>query len=140
MIEEYNERTANHEVNYYKLLQFMKKLADEDKRHSREGLTEEELALYDIILIPDINLTADEKERIKAIVRKLLATLKQEKLRYDWNTKQVIKAQIRNIIKEELQKMPSPYTHEIDTLREKIYEHIISTYDGTGKSVYNEVG
>jgi type I restriction enzyme R subunit len=140
MIEEYNKGTNNHEVHYYKLLQFMTKLAEEDERHVREGLTEEELALYDIVLLPDITLTEDEKERVKVIVRKLLATLKQEKLRHDWNTKQMIKAQIRNIIKEELKKMPSPYIHEIDRLREKIYEHIASTYDGMGKSVYDEAG
>jgi type I restriction enzyme R subunit len=139
MIEEYNEGTANQEIHYYKLLQFMKKLAQEDERHIREGLTQEELVLYDIILLPDIPLTEDEKERIKAIVRKLLTTLKQEKLRHDWNSKQTIKAQIRNLIKEELRKMPTPYTPQIDTLRDTIYEHIASTYDGTGKSVYDEV-
>ena len=140
MIEEYNEGTANQEIHYYKLLQFMKTLAEEDKRHIKEGLTEEELVLYDIILLPNLNLTEDERERVKAIVRKLLATLKQEKLHHDWHTKQTITAQVRNLIKEELKKMPSPYTQELDELGKTIYEHIASTYDGIGKSVYDEVG
>ncbi len=118
----------------------MKKLGEEDERHIREGLTEEELALYDIVLLPDIKLTEDEKDRIKMIVRKLLATLKKEKLRSDWNTKQAVKAQVRNAIKAALIEMPGPYLQELDTLREKIYEHVASTYDGTGKSIYDEAG
>jgi type I restriction enzyme R subunit len=140
MIEEYNQSTANQEIHYYKLLQFMKKLGEEEQRHIKEGLTEEELVLYDIVLLPDIELTADEKERIKEIVRKLLATLKRDKLRSDWNTKQMAKAQVRNMIRTALREMPGPYLQELDTLGGKIYEHIASTYDGMGESIYDEVG
>jgi type I restriction enzyme, R subunit len=140
MIEEYNERSANQEIHYYKLLQFMKKLGEEEERHVRENLTEEELVLYDLVLLADIKLTEDEKERIKEIVRKLLATLKREKLRADWNTKQAVKAQVRNVIRAELLKMPSPYLEELNTLQGKIYEHIVNTYDGMGKSIYDEAG
>jgi hypothetical protein len=49
-----------------------------------------------------------------------------------------VKAQIRIIIKAEMIKMPSPYHQELDTLKEKIYVHIASTYDGEGKSIYDE--
>ncbi|GHO56071.1 type I restriction endonuclease subunit R [Ktedonobacter robiniae] len=138
MIDEYNQGSANQEIHYYKLLQFMKKLGEEDERHVKEGLTEEELALYDIVLLPDIKLTEDEKDRIKIIVRKLLATLKNEKLRSDWNTKQAVKAQVRNAIKASLTEMPNPYLQELNMLGVKIYEHIASTYDGMGKSIYDE--
>jgi hypothetical protein len=31
-------------------------------------------------------------------------------------------------------------SQKLDTLRDKIYEHIFSTYDGTGKSIYDEAG
>jgi type I restriction enzyme R subunit len=140
MIDEYNQGSANQEIHYYKLLQFMEKLGEEDERHVREGLTEEELALYDIVLLPDIKLTEDEKDRIKLIVCKLLNALKQEKLRSDWNTKQAVKAQVRNAIKAALKEMPSPYLQELNTLGEEIYKHVASTYDGTGKSVYDEAG
>ena len=116
----------------------MKKLGEEDERHVREDLTEEELVLYDIIIHPNIILTADEKERVKVIVRALLKTLKKDKLRADWGTKGTVRAQVRNIIKAELNKMPSPYLQELKTLGENIYEHIASTYDGMGKSIYDE--
>jgi len=33
MIDEYNQGSANQEIHYYKLLQFMKKLGEEDERH-----------------------------------------------------------------------------------------------------------
>ncbi len=143
MIDEYNQGSANQEIHYYKLLQFMKKLAEEDERHIREGLTEEELVLYDIVLLPEIQLSEDEKDRIKMIVRTLLAMLKKEKLRADWNApsaKQPVKAQVRNAIKAALMEMPGPYLQELNALGGKIYEHIASTYDGRGKSVYDEAG
>jgi len=135
MIDEYNQGSANQEIHYHKLLQFMKRLGEEEERHIREGLSEEELALYDIALLPEIKLSEDEKERIKIIARKLLAILKKEKLRFDWNSKEVVKAQVRNMIKAALTEMPGPYLQELNTLREKIYEHIISTYDGMGKRI-----
>ncbi len=138
MIDEYNQESANQEIHYYKLLDFMKKLADEDKRHIKEGLTEEELALYDIVLLPDIKLTADEKDRIKLIVRNLLGTLKSQKLRSDWKDKQRMKSQVRITIRDELTKMPTPYLQKLQTVGDKIYEHIASTYDGIGKSIYDE--
>jgi type I restriction enzyme, R subunit len=140
MVDEYNQGSANLEIHYYKLLQFMKKLHEEEERHIREGLTEEELALYDIITLPDIQLTIDEKDRIKGIVRDLLATLKRDKLRFDWDTKQAVKAQIRKVIKEALKKMPNSYLQELNILHDKIYEHISTTYDGIGKSIYDEAG
>jgi type I restriction enzyme R subunit len=140
MIDEYNQGSANQEIHYYKLLQFMEKLGEEDERHVREGLTEEELTLYDIALLPDSKLSQDEKDRIKVIVRKLLTTLKKEKLRSDWHTKQIVKAQIRNAIKAALTEMPSPYLPELNVLGVKIYEHVVSTYDGVGKSIYDEAG
>ena len=140
MIDEYNQGSANQEIHYYKLLQFMKKLGEEDQRHIKEGLTEEELALYDIVLLPNIKLSPDEKERIKKIVSKILTTLKKDKLRSDWHTKQQTSAQVRNVIRDELKEMPSSYLHELHMLVGKIYEHVASTYDGTGKSIYDQAG
>jgi type I restriction enzyme R subunit len=140
MIDEYNQGSANQEIHYYKLLQFMKKLEEEDERHIREGLTQEELALYDLIILPDIVLTEDEKDRVKVVVKELLTTLKHDKLRSDWNMKQTVKAQIRNVIKAALMEIPAPYLPELSTLQQKIYEHIASTYDGIGKSIYDEAG
>ena len=138
MIDDYNQGTANHEIHYYKLLEFMKELGEEDERHVQEGLSEEELALYDIIITPQITLTADEKEQVKVVVRILLSRLKTEKLHADWNTKGPVEAQVRNVIRDELRKMPKPYLNEIDTLKATIYEHVVSTYDGMGKSVYDD--
>jgi type I restriction enzyme R subunit len=51
-------------------------------------------------------LTIDEKDRIKGIARGLLATLKHDKLRFDWDTKQTVKAQVRKAIKDALVQMP----------------------------------
>ncbi len=140
MVDEYNQSSANREIHYYKLLQFMKDLGEEDERHVREGLTEEELALYDIVLLPDIHLSVDEKERIKIIVRRLLETLKKEKLHMDWHRKGPVRAQVHEVIKAALVKMPQPYLQELNMLEERIYEHIFNTYDGMGKSIYDEAG
>jgi hypothetical protein len=69
---------------------------------------------------------------------KLLSKLKTEKLDKDWNEKQAVEAQVRNMIRDAIEELPSPYLHELNALVWKIYEHIVSTYDGKGKSVYDE--
>jgi SAM-dependent methyltransferase len=51
-------------------------LTEEEQRHIREGLTEEELALFDILSKPEPELTKAEKAQAKKVCKALLETLK----------------------------------------------------------------
>ena len=49
MIEEYNKGSQDIEEFLARLRTFVRELDDEEKRNIREGLSEEELALFDIL-------------------------------------------------------------------------------------------
>jgi len=107
-------------------------MREEDQRAVREGLSEEELALFDILTRPEPKLTKKEAAQVKAACRKLLTTLKREKLVLDWREKQQTRAGVRNAIKVEFRKLPSPpYSRELQN--EKLaaaFAHVFDAYPG----------
>ncbi|MBI2487454.1 MAG: type I restriction endonuclease subunit R [Deltaproteobacteria bacterium] len=137
MIDEYNEGAINIEIFFEKLLIFAKELNEEEKRVIAENLSEEELAIFDLLNKPD--LTSKEKKQVKNTAKKLLEVLKREKLVLDWRKRQQTRADvlitIRTIFDEEL---PRSYTPDI--YQEKcdlIYQHFYESYYGSGKSLYS---
>jgi type I restriction enzyme R subunit len=56
LIDEYNAGSANIESFFEKLLQFTQELNEEERRHISEGLTEEELAIFDLLTKPEPRL------------------------------------------------------------------------------------
>ncbi|MGH8184668.1 MAG: type I restriction endonuclease subunit R, partial [Rhodanobacteraceae bacterium] len=84
LIEAYNAGSKNIEELFKELLALTRELSDEEKRAVAEGLSEEELALFDILTRPEPRLGKKEEAAVKAACRELLATLKREKLVLDW--------------------------------------------------------
>jgi type I restriction enzyme R subunit len=84
MIEEYNSGSKNIEEFFRSLRVFVQELDEEDQRSMREELSEEELALFDILTKPEMDLTAKDKAAVKKVARALLERLKSEKLVLDW--------------------------------------------------------
>ena len=80
MIDGYNSGSRNVEIFFSDLVELAQELNIEDKRAISEKLTEEELAIVDLLSKPDITLTEKEKHEIKKVAKELLLTLKQEKL------------------------------------------------------------
>jgi len=52
-------------------------------KSSSDELSEEELAVVDILTKPKRRLTTKEEQQVKAVVRELLETLKEQKLVLD---------------------------------------------------------
>jgi type I restriction enzyme R subunit len=76
----------------------------------REGLTEEEKALFDILTKPEPELTEKEREQVKAVARTLLQTLKDEKLVLDWTKKEQARGAVRQVIEVTLDRgLPDAY-------------------------------
>jgi len=85
------------EETFAALLKFVEELDNEEKRAVREGLDEENLALFDILLKPE--LSTRDRSRIKKVAKDLLAALKAEKLRIDnWREKETTKAAVKTFI------------------------------------------
>jgi type I restriction enzyme, R subunit len=105
LIEEYN-KGLDVEGFFAKLTAFVKDLSQEEKRGVVEKLSEEELALFDILTKPEIDITKAEKEAVKKVARALLQTLKEAKLVLDWRKKQRTRADVYTTVKTLL--VPQP--------------------------------
>jgi type I restriction enzyme, R subunit len=139
MIEEYNSGSKNVDIIYKDLVEFAESLNDEQRRHISEQLTEEELALFDILTKPEPSLSEKERTQVKKVARELLATLKQEKLVLDWRKKQQTRADVLYTIEKSLDdELPRNYSTEVYRKKcELVYQHIYDNYYGNGRSLYS---
>ena len=138
MIDEYNAGSMNVDEFFRQLTEFAKELNREEKRSISEQLSEEELAVFDLLTKPHIELTNKDRKQVKKIARELLETLKKEKLVLDWRKRQQSRAAVMLSIEYTLDGLPPSYSQ--DTYREKcdlVYRHIFDSYYGEGRSIYS---
>lgn len=138
LIEEYN-KGQNVDLFFAKLVAFAKELTEEERRTVSEQLTEEELAIFDLLMRPQLEMKPAEKKKVKEVSRHLLQVLKQAKLVLDWRKKQKARADVYATVKAVLDELPRVFTPEL--YREKcdsIYQHIFDKYFGEGESIYGE--
>ena len=134
MIAEYNSGSKNIE-------EFFKELDDEERRGIREELSEEELALFDILTKPEMKMKAKERAAVKKSVQTLLQRLKSEKLVLDWKKRQKSRADVRLTIETMLDELPRTYTRDIYARKcDLVYQHIFESYQDAGHSVYAQAG
>ena len=136
LVEQYNLGAYTAEEFFEQLKQFIQdELDPEEKRGVREGLTEEELAIFDL-LASEVNLSDKERKEVKQIAKVLLEKL-ESKLVIDWRKKQRAKAQVKNVIENVLDELPQTYSDDIwPHSVEMVYQHVFEAYGGQGRSVY----
>ena len=137
IIAEYNSGSMNIEKLFEELLEFVKILDEEEQRGIKENLSEEELALFDLLKKP--KLIKKETEQVKLASKKLLRVLNNEKLVLDWRRKQQTRAEVLFTIETVLDDtLPESYTPEVYQEKCNVaYQHIYDSYYGDGKSVYD---
>ncbi|BAY61192.1 type I site-specific deoxyribonuclease HsdR [Calothrix brevissima NIES-22] len=137
MIAEYNADSRNVQMFFQDLINFAQELGVEDKRAIAKNLTEEELAIFDLLTKPEIQLTKQEEQEVKQVAKELLKTLKQEKLVLDWKKRQQTRASVEVAIKDSLDRLPQSYSAEIYEQKcQEVYQHIYENYSGQG-SIYD---
>jgi type I restriction enzyme R subunit len=137
LIDEYN-KGLDVDGFFAKLVSFVKELSEEEQRGVSEQLTEEELALFDILTKPEIDMTETEKDEVKKVARSLLQTLKEAKLVLDWRKKQRNRADVYSTVKTVLDELPRAYTPEIYQQKcDMVYQHVFDSYQGEGESIYS---
>ena len=125
------------EATFEALLRFLADLDDEARRCVREGLSEEHLAVFDM-LVDGKDLTKAERERVKQVARELLDALKVEKLRIErWAEKEATKAEVKTFINEWLwsdqRGLPLSYTQpEVTARAERVFTFVFAQY-GEGR-------
>jgi len=138
MIEDYNAGRTNIDEFFRQLVAFARSLDEEEKRGIAEQLSEEELAVFDLLIKPDMKLTRKEEQQVKQVARGLLETLKREKLVLDWRKRQQSRAQVKVTINEILDHgLPRAYSPELFQRKcDTVYHHVFECYYGAGASVY----
>lgn len=86
IIDRYNAGGSENEDYYEQLVKLLEEMQKEQERPNTEGLTEEELEVYDL-LVRDKNLTQAEEQKVKLVAKNLFKKLtieKTELLVVDW--------------------------------------------------------
>jgi type I restriction enzyme R subunit len=136
LVEQYNLGAYTAEEFFNHLKEFINELEHEEKRTVREGLSEEELAVYDLI-IQGAPLSEKGRNKVKEIAKALTEKM-QEILVIDWRKKQRTKARVKNMIEEVLDGLPESYDDELwPKTCSDVYMHIFEKYPGLGHSAYN---
>ena len=104
----------------------MNALDEEEKRAVREGLGEDELALFD--LLQKDNLDGASRERVKQASRDLFASIKAKLAELDrfWEKEQT-KADVQVFILDEVfQSLPTPpfSAEEMELVASNVYAHV----------------
>ncbi|MBC7961526.1 MAG: type I restriction endonuclease subunit R, partial [Steroidobacteraceae bacterium] len=140
LIAAYNSGAYNVEAMFAELMRFAEALNAEERRHMTENLTEEELALFDLLTKPEMELTVQDRDQVKQGAKTLLERLKQEKLVIDWRKREQTRAAVRQMIEMALDEfLPRTYIKEIYEQKcERVYQHVYDAYAGQGRSVYGQ--
>jgi type I restriction enzyme R subunit len=135
IIDNYNAGGSSNEEFYDALLHFAQNAREEQERHIREGLSEDELELYD--LLKKDGLTQDETQKVKLAARHLLRRLVEETpkvLVQDWfkdrRTQEVVRAAVSTVLHNDL---PPSYDRALFTQKcDRVFE-VILDYASHGK-------
>jgi type I restriction enzyme R subunit len=110
----------------------------EERRAVAERLSEEELAVYDLLAKIGVKLTMRQEQEVKKIAKELLERLKREKLVLDWRKKQQARAAVRQCIEQILDHLPPTFSGKVyEQACEQAYLHVYDSYFGEGKSIYS---
>jgi len=139
LIESYNNGSRNIEQLFEELLKLSNSLDDEQERHVRENLTEEELVIFDILTRPAPELTTAERDEVKKVARALLTRLKQL-LVLNWRQKSAARSTLKLAIEDTLDTLPGAYDRPLYSQKcTALFEHVYESYPERNAGVYAEV-
>jgi type I restriction enzyme R subunit len=137
LIESYNAGSRSIEELFDELVKLSRSLSEEQERHVRENMTEEELVIFDILTRPAPDLSAEERAELKKVARDLLQRLKQL-LVLNWRQKAAARSQLRLAIEDALDTgLPDAYTRSLYQQKcSAVFEHVYESYPERDAGVY----
>jgi type I restriction enzyme R subunit len=121
IIDRYNAGSSENEDYYEQLLQLIEDLKKEDQRADTEGLSEEELEIYDL-LIAGKRLSQADEQKVKLSAKHLYHKLleqKSELLVVDWYKDDQPRAKVKSVIEVSLNE-DLPESYDTDSFNSKI--------------------
>ena len=128
IIADYNreKNRVNIEETFATLVELVKSLDEEQGRAAREGLDEDELALFD--LLEKDQLGKAQREKVKQASQALLASLRERLAKLErWTEKEQTRAEVKIFILDQLyMELPTPPFTDEDkqAAAESVYEHV----------------
>ena len=137
LIEAYNNGSKNIEELFEELLKLSQSLSEEQQRHVREAMSEEELVIFDILTRPAPELSTEERAEVKKVARDLLARLKLL-LVLNWRGKSSARSQLKLAIQDVLDGgLPRAYDKPLYEQKcTAIFEHVYESYPERDSGVY----
>ncbi len=137
LIESYNTGSRSIEQLFDELIRLSNSLTDEQQRHVRENVSEEELVIFDILTRPAPELSSAERAAVKKASRELLVRLKAL-LVLNWRQKAAARSQLKLAIEDTLDSgLPRAYTPEIYNQKcSAVFEHVYESYPERNAGVY----
>lgn len=112
LLKEYNSGAHDIDQLLSDLVDLAKDLNKEEQRAAKEGLSEDELAIFDLLVKKD--LSPEETDKVRATAKELLEKLKQ-KLTPGWRDFEPLRAGVKITINDVLYpKLPEPIYSEQD--------------------------
>ena len=109
LVEAYNLGTVDAEAFFEALKRMIAEMEEEERRAAREGLTEEELTIFDLLTRPEPKLTKPQEAEVKRVARELLQKLQQLRGSF-WRQNVQTRAAVQSEIKVKLNELPEePY-------------------------------
>ena len=131
IIGEYNNEKdrVTIEATFEALIVLVDELSEEEQRAVKEGLSEESLALFDLLLKPDLKKA--EIDRIKKVAEELYKTLDSEVQRIQdfaakQSTRDEIKVKIKDFLWNDKTGLPDSFApEEVEEKTEAVFKHLL---------------
>jgi type I restriction enzyme R subunit len=137
MVAAYNAGSIDAEAFFAALTEFVADLDEEETRAAREGLSEEELAIFDLLTRPAPVLSKAEEAEVKKVARELLEKLCDLLEAVDWRSGQQTRSAVESAIRFKLNELPeAPYPEALWGQKvDAVWEFVLSKYASSSKSI-----
>jgi len=114
LVEQYNLGQLDVQAFFEALKALIAAMDEEQRRAARENLTEDELAIFDLLTKPEPKLTKTQEIAVKKVARDLLEKLQDQLAIEDWQVKQQTRAAVQSTIRFTLNDLPEePFPESI---------------------------
>jgi type I restriction enzyme R subunit len=130
LVATYNAGSVDVEAFFEALKAFVGQLDEEETRGAREGLTEEELAIFDLLTKPAPTLTKAQEVDVKRVARELLEKLQTLVSGVDWLRGRQSRASVLSEIRFKLNELPEePYPEALWNAKvDQVWDFVLQRY------------
>ena len=132
LVAAYNAGSIDVEAFFGALKEFVRDLDEEGTRAAREGLSEEQLAIFDLLTKPAPVLTRAQEIEVKQVARELLEKLHDLVSGVDWLRGRQSRAAVLSEIRFKLNELPEePYPEAMWNAKiDQVWDFVLQRYAG----------